>query len=269
MKRRHFILTAASLGDLALPLVKLFAKNVKKGVYMITHPSESRGVANHGWLKSRHTFSFAEYYNPERMGFGALRVINDDSVDAGMGFGTHPHSDMEIISIPLEGTLAHKDTEGNSQLIKKGEVQIMSAGTGIAHSEINASQTEAVKFLQIWVQPKVRGIKPRYEQKAFKEEGRKNKLQMVVSPDGREGSVTINQDAFFSLTDIQSGMHVTYDRKLNGNGVYVFVLEGSVTIDGQQLGTRDGLGIWDTDQIHVTAETNANVLLMEVPMVLG
>lgn len=265
MKRRHFILTAASLGALALPLVNLFAKNIKKGVYMITHPSETRGIANHGWLKSRHTFSFAEYYNPERMGFGALRVINDDSVDAGMGFGTHPHSDMEIISIPLEGTLAHKDTEGNSQLIKKGEVQIMSAGTGIAHSEINASQTEAVKFLQIWVQPKVRGIKPRYEQKAFKDTDRKNKLQTVVSPDGREGSVTINQDAFFSLTDIQSGMNVTYDRKLKGNGVYVFVLTGEVEIDGQNFKARDGIAIPQFDSIKLNALANSEVLLMEVP----
>jgi redox-sensitive bicupin YhaK (pirin superfamily) len=265
MKRRNFILAAASLGALSLPLLKVFAKSSKKGVYMITHAAESRGNANHGWLKSRHTFSFADYYNPERMGFGALRVINDDSVDPGMGFGTHPHSDMEIISIPLEGTLAHKDTEGNSQLIRKGEVQIMSAGTGIAHSEKNASDTEQVKFLQIWVQPKMRGIKPRYEQKAFKQADRQNKIATVVSPDGRDGSVTINQDAFFSLTDIQSGMNVEYTKRLNGNGVYVFVLTGEIEIDGKNFKARDGIAIPQFDSIKLNALANSEVLLMEVP----
>lgn len=264
MKRRNFIVAAASFGALALPLINIFA-TTKKGVYMITHAAESRGNANHGWLKSRHTFSFADYYNPERMGFGALRVINDDSVDAGMGFGTHPHSDMEIISIPLEGTLAHKDTEGNSQLIRKGEVQIMSAGTGIAHSEINASQTDGVKFLQIWVLPKKKGIKPRYEQKAFDIKGRENKLQTVVSPDGRDGSVTINQDAFFSLTDIKSGMNVEYTRKLSGNGVYVFVLSGEIEIDGKNFKARDGIAIPEFDSIKLNALANSEVLLMEVP----
>ena len=265
MKRRNFILAAASLGALALPLLKVFANSSKKGVYMIIHPADSRGNANHGWLKSRHTFSFADYYNPERMGFGALRVINDDSVDAGMGFGTHSHQDMEIISIPLEGTLAHKDSEGNSGLIKKGEVQIMSAGSWIAHSEMNASKTEGVKFLQIWVQPKKRGIKPRYEQKAFNHADRKNKIATVVSPDGRDGSVTINQDAFFSLTDIQSAVSVEYSRKLNGNGVYVFVLSGEVELDGKNFKARDGIAIAQFDAIKLKALSDSEVLLMEIP----
>ncbi len=232
---------------------------------MITHLSETRGLADHGWLKSRHTFSFANYYNPERMGFGALRVINDDSVDAGQGFGTHPHRDMEIISIPLEGVLGHKDSEGNNGLIKKGEVQIMSAGTGIAHSEMNASTTDAVKFLQIWVLPKKLGIKPRYEQKSFDEKERKNKLVTVVSPDGRDGSVTINQDAFFSLTDLDAGKVISYGRKLAGNGVYVFVLKGEIEIEGKPFSARDGVGIPDFESIKIEAKTAAEILLMEVP----
>lgn len=233
---------------------------------MIIHPSESRGIAEHGWLHSRHTFSFADYYNPERMGFGALRVINDDSVDAAMGFGRHPHRDMEIISIPLEGSLSHQDSEGNSSIIRKGEVQIMSAGTGIFHSEMNASTDDAVKFLQIWVLPKKMGIKPRYEQKNFEHENRKNKLATVVSPDGREGSITINQDAFFSLTDLDADKDVTYTRKLDGNGVYVFVLNGEIEIDGQKFGRRDGIGIKDFESINLKALKNSEVLLMEVPV---
>lgn len=233
---------------------------------MIIHPSESRGEASHGWLHSRHTFSFADYYNPERMGFGALRVINDDSVDAAMGFGRHPHRDMEIISIPLEGSLSHQDSEGNSSIIRKGEVQIMSAGTGIFHSEMNASTDDAVKFLQIWVLPKKMGIKPRYEQKNFEQENRKNKLATVVSPDGKEGSITINQDAFFSLTDLDAGKDVTYTRKLDGNGVYVFVLSGEIEIDGKAFGRRDGIGIKDFENINLKALQNSEVLLMEVPV---
>ncbi len=230
---------------------------------MTIHPAASRGVANHGWLNSKHTFSFADYYNSERMNFGALRVLNDDSVAPSMGFGTHPHRDMEIISIPLSGSLEHKDSEGNSQLIRKGEVQIMSAGTGVAHSERNASNSDDVKFLQIWVMPKKLGIKPRYEQKVFDQKD--NSLSLVVSPDGREGSVTINQDAFFSLAKLSSG-EVSYERKLNGNGVYVFVLEGDIDLDGQKFSKRDGIGISDFTKINLKASHTAEVLLMEVPM---
>ena len=233
---------------------------------MITHTSDSRGLANHGWLKSRHTFSFANYYNPERMGFGALRVINDDSVDPGMGFGTHPHRDMEIISIPLEGALAHKDSQGNSSIIRKGEVQIMSAGTGILHSEQNASSTEAVKFLQIWVLPEKLGVKPRCEQKAFDPSARKNKFSLVVSPDGREGSVSINQQAFFSLADLDGSQELTYKKHLASNLLYVFILKGEVSLNGQTFSTRDGIGLEDFNELKIEAREDAEILLMEVPL---
>lgn len=233
---------------------------------MITHSSDSRGLADHGWLKSRHTFSFADYYNPQRMGFGVLRVINDDSVAPGMGFGRHPHRDMEIISIPLEGELKHQDSEGNSAIIKKGEVQIMSAGTGIIHSEFNASSSEAVKFLQIWVLPEKISIKPRYGQKDFSQADKTNKLITVVSPDGRDGSLVINQNAFFSLTEIETGKGVTYEKKSEGNGVYIFVLSGIVEVNGNILNARDGLGIEEFSSLNLMARNHAEVLLMEVPV---
>lgn len=233
---------------------------------MITHPSESRGLANHGWLQSRHTFSFADYYDPSRMGFGALRVINDDSVEGGKGFGTHPHRDMEIISIPLEGQLKHKDSEGNASVIKKGEVQIMSAGTGIFHSEHNASENETVKFLQIWVLPKKLSVKPRYEQKEFSHADRKNKFSLVVSPDGSEGSVSINQDAYFSLADIESGKEISYSRKKSSNGAYVFVIKGEGEIDGQKFKTRDGIAFQDFDELKFKASNDVELLIMEVPV---
>ncbi len=232
---------------------------------MMTIPSESRGLADHGWLKSRHTFSFADYYDPKRMGFGALRVINDDFVAAGKGFGTHPHRDMEIISIPLSGILKHRDSEGNAALIKKGEVQIMSAGTGIFHSEHNASDSDEVRFLQIWVMPKKRGIKPRYDQKNY--ELKENELTLVVSPEGKGTSVGINQDAYFSLGLLTHGKTISYDVKQPGNGVFVFVLAGSLNVNGQELGTRDGVGISKTEKLTLHATSGAEVLLMEVPMI--
>lgn len=265
MKRRNFIFSLTAVSTLCFPFLSVIAGYLKKGVPMITHLSETRGVADHGWLKSRHTFSFADYHNPERMGFGALRVINDDSVDAGQGFGTHGHRDMEIISIPLEGTLSHKDSEGNAGLIKKGEVQIMSAGTGIQHSEMNASPTAPVKFLQIWVLPKLKGVKPRYEQKDFNLSDRQNKILTVVSPDGRNGSVSINQDAFFSLTNLESGKSVNYQRQLTGNGVYVFVLSGEVSIEGKTFKARDGVAIPTFDSLELSARSDAEILLMEIP----
>ena len=233
---------------------------------MITYSSDSRGLADHGWLKSRHTFSFADYYNPQRMGFGALRVINDDSVAPGMGFGSHPHRDMEIISIPLEGSLKHQDSEGNAAIIKKGEVQIMSAGTGIVHSEYNASSSEPVKFLQIWVLPEKRNIKPRYGQKDFSQTDKLNKVVTVVSPDGRDGSLVINQNAFFSLSEIESEKAITYEKQSEGNGVYIFVLSGKVEIEGNILNARDGLGLKEFSSLNMVAKNNAEVLLMEVPV---
>lgn len=235
-----------------------------RGEKMITHLAETRGVANHGWLQSKHTFSFAEYFNPERMGFGALRVINDDLVAGGMGFGTHPHRDMEIVSIPLEGVLQHKDSEGNAYQIKKGEVQLMSAGTGIAHSEYNASASDPVKFLQIWVLPKKLGIKPRYEQKAF--ELISSGFKLVLSPDGREESLTINQDAFFSLGKMNTSEKFSYNLKQSGNGVYIFVLKGDLSINGTAQKERDGVGITGADEISLQSNSEVEVLIMEVPM---
>lgn len=233
---------------------------------MITHPSETRGFANHGWLESHHTFSFANYYDPERMGFGALRVINDDYIAGGMGFGTHPHRDMEIITIPLEGLLQHQDSEGNSSVIKKGEVQIMSAGTGIFHSEYNASKNEAVKLLQIWVLPKKMSVKPRYEQKAFSHDERKNKFLTVVSPDGREGSVTINQNAFFSLADLEQGKTLTYTKKDPNNGAYVFIISGEGKVAGQNFKARDGIGFQSFSELSFEASMPVELLIMEVPV---
>jgi redox-sensitive bicupin YhaK (pirin superfamily) len=241
-------------------------ENKKKGELMIIHTAQSRGHANHGWLDSYHTFSFANYYNPERIQFGALRVINDDSIDAGMGFGTHPHRDMEIITIPLEGALKHQDSMGTSSVIRKGEIQIMSAGTGITHSEFNASKDEQVKLLQIWVLPKKLSVKPRYEQKAFLHEDRKNKIQTVVSPDGRDGSVSINQDTFFSMTDLDQEQKVSYQCQHPGNGVYVFVIDGEIKLDGKTFKARDGVGIEAFNVIEIEALKNSEVLLMEVPV---
>ncbi len=232
----------------------------------VLHKADTRGVANHGWLSSHHTFSFANYYNPERMGFGTLRVINDDIVAPARGFGTHPHENMEIISVPLSGCLRHKDTMGNEHVIKAGEVQAMSAGTGLQHSEYNHSQNEAVNFLQIWVYPKRKNIKPNYSQKEFLEENRMNKIQLVVSPDGRDNTVEINQDAFFSRTQIGVGNELTYSKYLKDNGVYFLILEGDIEVNGKSLSTKDGLGVMDADDLKLVAKSKAEVLIMEVPL---
>lgn len=230
------------------------------------HKADTRGHANHGWLNSYHTFSFAGYHNPLRVQFGALRVLNDDIVQGGMGFGQHPHDNMEIVSIPLKGALEHGDNTGGHGIIKSGEVQIMSAGSGIAHSEKNASKTDAVNFLQIWVFPKERNIKPRYDQKLFAQEERVNKIQTVISPEKDGDGLWINQDAWFSLSNLSKDFSTEYSINKNGNGVYAFVLEGDVTINGQKLNRRDGLGIWDTDKLSIKADSQAEVLLIEVPM---
>ncbi len=233
---------------------------------MIIHQAATRGHADHGWLKSHHTFSFADYYNPERMSFGALRVINDDFIEGAMGFGTHPHRDMEIITIPLEGALQHKDSTGTSSVIKKGEVQIMSAGTGIRHSEFNANKDEPVTLLQIWVMPKKIGVEPRYEQKVFSIDDRKNKFQLVVAPDGRDGAVSINQDAFFSLSELDQGKEITYHKKAQGNGLYVFLVKGKIEVNGETLNTRDGLGIEEFENLQIKSLEASEILLMEVPV---
>ena len=232
----------------------------------ILHKAETRGNANHGWLKSRHTFSFANYYNPERMNFGALRVLNDDSVEAGMGFGTHPHDNMEIISIPLEGDLEHKDSMGTVSVIKHGDIQVMSAGTGIFHSEYNANKDQLVKFLQIWVFPNKKNVTPRYDQITLDLADRHNKLQQILSPNPEDAGVWIHQNAWFHLGKFDKGVSCDYELKAKGNGVYAFILSGEMTINDRQLAARDGFGIWDTDKITILADTDAEILLMEVPM---
>ncbi len=232
----------------------------------ILHQAESRGHANHGWLDSHHTFSFAGYYEPTRVHFGLLRVLNDDIVKGGMGFGQHPHDNMEIVSIPLHGALEHRDNTGGHAVIRSGEVQIMSAGSGIAHSEKNASSTEDVNFLQIWVFPKERNIKPRYDQKVFEKDARKNILQTVVSPEKENGALWINQDAWFTLTNLTKGASVDYAPHRTGSGVYVFVIDGDVTAGGQTLRRRDGLGITEFDNVTLRAERDSELLLIEVPM---
>ncbi|MDZ4072914.1 MAG: pirin family protein [Sediminibacterium sp.] len=231
----------------------------------ILHKANTRGHASFGWLNSYHTFSFGHYYNPERIHFGALRVLNDDTVKGGMGFSKHPHDNMEIVSIPLSGDLHHKDTTGRDEIIRQHDVQIMSAGSGIAHSETNANHDKEVKFLQIWVFPKEKNIEPRYQQKSFKPEDRLNQVLAVVAPDD-EQAVWINQDAWFSLANLEAGIEKTYQIKRKENGVYAFVIGGQVTINGEQLDARDGLGIWETDTINITANNNAEILLIDVPM---
>jgi quercetin 2,3-dioxygenase len=231
----------------------------------ILHKANTRGHANHGWLNSYHTFSFAGYYNEERMHFGALRVLNDDTVAGGMGFSKHPHDNMEIVSIPLSGDLEHQDTTGRHEIIKQGDVQIMSAGSGIAHSEKNANHNKEVKFLQIWVFPKERNIAPRYEQKSFPAEQRKNKLQTVVAPDNKE-AVWINQNAWFTLGNLEAGNEQTYTWNKVENGVYAFVVKGSVSIGDTMLEEKDAMGITATNSIQIKANTDAEILLIEVPM---
>ncbi len=234
---------------------------------IILHKSASRGDADHGWLHSRHTFSFANYYNPERMHFGALRVLNDDYVAAGKGFGTHPHDNMEIVSIPLEGDLEHKDSMGNVSVIRQGDVQAMSAGTGITHSEYNKNVDVPVKFLQIWVFPNKLNAKPHYDQITLDVSARQNKLQQIVSPDPEDDGVWINQDAWFYLGRFNKARGTEYVIKKPGNGVYAFIIKGDFTIDGTRLNERDGFGIWDTGKISVVADSDdAEVLLIEVPM---
>jgi quercetin 2,3-dioxygenase len=232
----------------------------------VLHKASERGHANHGWLDSHHTFSFAGYHNPQRINFGLLRVLNDDIVSGGMGFGRHPHDNMEIVSIPLSGSLAHNDSTGRSEVIKTNDVQIMSAGSGISHSEMNASSTEAVNFLQIWVFPKERNIEPRYEQKTFNPSDRNNKLQVVVSPNTEDGSVWINQDAWFSLSNLEEGKELAYKTHLATNGVYLFVIDGEVSLNGEVLYKRDGIAISETGEINVKAGKNSKLLFIEIPM---
>jgi hypothetical protein len=234
----------------------------------IVHKADTRGHANHGWLDSHHTFSFAGYHDPQRVHFGALRVLNDDTVAPGMGFGTHPHDNMEIISIPLSGELKHRDTMGTETVIKTGDVQIMSAGSGLQHSEMNNSRTEPVKFLQIWVFPKVRNIQPRYDQRTFNPAERLHNWQLIVSPDAEKDSIRINQDAWFSLADLEPGNQLEYQLHKSDNGVYLFVLNGDITVDGNSLATRDGIGLTGSDSFPISASSRSSLLAIEVPLSL-
>lgn len=230
------------------------------------HKAETRGHANHGWLNSYHTFSFAGYYDPARIHFGALRVLNDDTVAAGMGFGKHPHDNMEIISIPTFGDLRHKDSMGNETVIRQGDIQVMSAGTGIAHSEMNANRDKEVRFFQIWVFPNKKNVQPRYDQVTIDPAKMQNNLLQVLSPNPDDEGVWIHQDAWFSMGHLEAGFAATYSLHKTGNGVYAFVIEGDVSINGQALNRRDGLGIEGAEKLEISADSNAQLLLMEIPM---
>lgn len=235
----------------------------------VLHKSTTRGHANHGWLNSYHTFSFANYYDPDRMNFGVLRVLNDDTVSGGMGFGKHPHQNMEIISIPLSGDLEHEDSMGNTTVIKEGDIQIMSAGTGVTHSEYNKNKDQEVKFLQIWIIPNEQNVAPRYDQITLNAADRKNQLQQIVSPHQEDAGVWIHQNAWFHMSSLDANAALNYKLKdANNNGVYAFILKGDVSINGELLHERDGFGIWDVAQLDLKATSNAEILLMEVPMEL-
>jgi quercetin 2,3-dioxygenase len=233
---------------------------------MVLHRADTRGQADHGWLKAKHTFSFANYYHPERMHFGVLRVLNDDCITGGMGFGMHPHDNMEIITIPLEGTVGHRDSMGNSGTIQRGEVQVMSAGTGIQHSEINHEKNKDLKLLQIWLFPNKQSVTPRYDQLVLPER-KNNEFQQILSPHSDDAGVWIHQNAWFHLINMSTDQTNSYTLKSPAtNGVYAFVIEGSLTINGQQLDRRDGLGIWAVDGLQIAANSDCELLLMEVPM---
>jgi redox-sensitive bicupin YhaK (pirin superfamily) len=232
----------------------------------VLHKANERGHADHGWLNAYHSFSFANWYNPDKVQFGVLRVLNDDTIAPGMGFGTHPHDNMEIITIPLEGDLAHKDSMGNEEIIKFGDVQVMSAGTGIRHSEFNPNEDKRSKLLQIWLFPNKRNVEPRYQQITLDVKDRQNKLQQILSPNPEDAGVWIHQDAWFHMGKFEKGITETYTVKRNENGVYAFIISGTVTINGQTLETRDALGITNTEKMEITATSDTEILLMDIPM---
>ncbi len=233
----------------------------------VIHKAGTRGSADHGWLKAKHSFSFAGYYNPQRIHFGVLRVLNDDTVAGGMGFGKHPHDNMEIITIPLEGSIEHKDSMGNHGIIKYGDVQVMSAGTGVQHSEFNASQKDPLKLFQIWLFPNKKNVQPRYDQVTLDVNDRKNRLQEILSPKNDEGKIWIHQDAWFSMGKFDKDFAVDYTIKRKGNGVYLMVIKGDVTVNGEKLNERDAIGLSETDTISIKADSqDAEVLVMDIPM---
>ncbi len=232
----------------------------------VIHRAGERGRADHGWLQARYSFSFADWHAPARMHFGRLRVLNDDVIAPAGGFDTHAHDNMEIVTVPLAGALRHRDSMGHEQLLHAGEVQVMSAGSGLRHSEFNASHSEPVNLLQIWVLPKLRDVTPRYDQKAFDAEGRHNRLQTLVAPEDDGHALRINQDAWFSRGDFDAGRSVDYRLHGEGNGVYVFVIDGEVSIAGETLSRRDAMGVWHTAGLRLDFPADSQVLLIEVPM---
>lgn len=234
----------------------------------IIHKAETRGLANHGWLKSYHTFSFSSYQNAERMNFGMLRVLNDDVVQPNMGFGTHPHQNMEIISIPLKGALSHEDSMGNKRAIEVGEVQVMSAGTGLTHSEFNDSKTDETNFLQLWIIPEEKGVKPNYEQRKFDPSERKNKLQTVVAPKDKleDNALPISQQAYIYRSDLESNKTLDLHVKNSHNGLYIFVVNGELQVFDSTLNSRDAIGISEAEKVSIKAKKDSELIIIEVPM---
>ena len=232
----------------------------------IFHPASSRGAADHGWLQAKHSFSFANYYDSERVQFGALRVLNDDIIAPGMGFGTHPHDNMEIITIPLDGALEHKDSLDNIGVIETDEIQVMSAGSGVYHSEYNKNKDKSVSLLQIWVFPNKKNVTPRYDQKNIKDLKKVNSFYPIVTPNQNGPGMWIHQDAWFHLGEFDKETRINYNINKKGNGVYAFLIEGSVQIDGESLEKRDALGLWDTESFELLANPNSRILLIEVPL---
>ncbi|WP_396162971.1 pirin family protein [Flavobacterium sp.] len=233
---------------------------------LVIHRGNTRGNADHGWLNAYHSFSFASWFNPERVQFGMLRVLNDDTVAAGMGFGTHPHDNMEIITIPLEGDLAHKDSMGNAATIKTGDVQVMSAGTGIQHSEFNPNHDQHTKLFQIWLFPKYRNVEPRYQQITLDQSLQKNNFAQILSPNPDDAGVWIHQDAWFYLSDFDKDFSKKLSLKKEGNGFYIMTIEGEIEVNGEKLERRDAIGIWATNEIEIKANIDSKFLVMEIPM---
>jgi quercetin 2,3-dioxygenase len=273
MKRREFIKNTIKTGAVAgaaiiAPNTLLaITETTKKTMKKVLHKAETRGFADHGWLKANHYFSFANYYDPNRIHFGVLRVVNDDFIAGGGGFPTHPHDNMEIITIPLEGDLAHKDSMGNSSVIKHGDIQVMSAGKGIRHSEFNASSTNHVKLFQIWLFPNKKNVTPRYDQLSLNVKDRENKLQQILSPNPDDDGVWIHQDAWFYMGKFDNGKSINYAIKRPQNGVYAIVVKGEFEIEGEILKQRDAIGIYDTDVINIVSKNKeSEILLMDIPM---
>tara|TARA_B100000925_G_C21987812_1_gene465318 strand:- start:409 stop:1287 length:879 start_codon:yes stop_codon:yes gene_type:complete len=290
MKRKDFLKKSLALGavGIAAPtIIKANNKNVNSSTYdklidqvgfnhmpneelitmnSVLHKANTRGNANHGWLKANHSFSFANYYNPERMHFGVLRVLNDDTIAPGRGFGTHPHDNMEIITIPLEGDLKHEDNMGNGTIIKNGDIQVMSAGTGITHSEFNANNNSEVKLLQIWLFPNKKNVEPRYDQIEIKSISKTNEFNQILSPFKDDQGVWIHQNAWFQLGSFDKSTAIDYNIKKETNGLYVFMIEGQAKVNDQDLYLRDGYGLWNTEEVKIQAEKGSKILMMDVPM---